>query len=323
MKRVVVTQFGGPEVLKMEECPIPEPGPSAVRVKVKAAGINYADIVRRRGLYPGGPAAPFPAGFEVSGIVDKVGEGVTRFKVGDEVAAFVDGGFSEYAVTNGRTIFKKPAGLSFHGASALPCQYLTAYHALITLAQLGEGQTVLIQAAAGGLGNMLVQIAKIRGATVLGTASTPEKLELLRELGCDHPIDYRRTDFREAVKEITDAKGCDLVIESVGGEVFERSLQCVNFRGRLVTLGNASRSEQNIDVGIVRSKSMSVSGLVLNHFLRDRTATEQALAELEPWVDSGRLRVITRHAFRLDQAAEAQQFIEDRKSVGKVSLLVD
>ncbi len=322
MKRVIVTAFGGPEVLRLGEVPIPEPGPNEMLIRVKAAGVNYADILRRIGVYPGGPKPPFGAGFEVAGVIERVGERVTDYRPGEAVAAFVDSGFSEYAVADGRLIIRKPEGLSFHEAAALPCQYLTAYHALRTLGGLEAGQTILIQAAAGGLGTILVQVAKALGARVLGTAGSAEKLALIASLGCDHPINYRETDFREVVGQVTAGRGCDLVVESVGGEVFTRSLDCLRARGRLITLGNASLSPTHVDILTLLTRNLTVSGFMLGAYLVDKPAMEAALRDMHEWLRNGRLRIVARHAFPLEQAAEAQRFIQERKSVGKVVLTV-
>lgn len=323
MKRMIVTAFGGPETLKLIDVPIPEPGPSEIRIRVKAAGINFADIQRRLGRYPGGPKPPFPAGFEVAGVIDKVGYRVLDYAAGEEVAAFVDAGFSEFAIADGRLIIRKHKSLTFNQAAALPCQYLTAYHSLFTLGGLQAGQVVLIQAAAGGLGTILVQLAKAAGARVIGTASTATKIDLIKSLGCDHAVNYTTTDFRETVREVTAGIGCDLVIESVGGEVFTRSLDCLHPRGRLITLGNASRQATMLDVTNLLSKNLTVSGFLLGAYLMDKPAMDRALADLERWLEAGSLRIIAEHAFPLEQAAEAQRFIEDRKSVGKVVLTVD
>lgn len=323
MRRIIVTAFGGPETLKLVEVPMPEPGPSDIRIKVKAAGINFADIQQRLGKYPGGPKPPFGAGFEVAGVVDKIGPRVSDYKPGDEVVAFVDSGFSEYAIADGRFIIRKPSSLTFHQAAALPCQYLTAYHSLFTLGWLQAGQVVLIQAAAGGLGTLLVQLVKAGGGISIGTASTPEKIELVRTLGCDHPVNYQTTDFRAVVKEITGGKGCDLVIESIGGDVFLKSLECVRQRGRLITLGNASRQETMLDAMLLLAKNLTVSGFLLGAYLFDKNAMDKALAKMTELLESEQLKIIAQHAFPLEQAAEAQQFIDDRKSVGKVVLTID
>ncbi len=322
MKSVVVTQFGGPEVLEVRDVPVPEPKDSEVLVKVHVAGMNYADIMQRIGLYPGGPRPPFGAGFEIAGIVERVGARVTQWRPGDAVMGFCSDGYSEYAVGDAARMLAKPDQLDFKQAAAIPCQYLTAYHTLLTLGQLKEGQTVLIQAAAGGLGTLLVQVARNVGATVIGTCSTEEKCDLLRRLGCQHPVNYAQTSFRKEVEKITNRRGCDLVVESVGGEVFEKSLRCVKPRGRMIVLGVASGQVQSVDAVYLLANNLTVSGFHLMGYADDALAMANAIRDLYAWLGEGKLEIVVNHAFPLEQAAAAQQFISDRKSSGKVVLTV-
>lgn len=322
MKSVLVPRFGGPEVLEVREVPVPEPASSQIRVRVKAAGINYADIMQREGLYPNGPKAPFSAGFEVAGVVDAVGARVTQWKPGDAVMGFCQGGYSEYALIMAAQAMPKPEQLDFHQAAAVPCQYLTAYHALLTLGRLEAGQTVLLQAAAGGLGTLMVQIARNVGARVIGTCSTDDKCALIRELGCDHPVNYATEDFVARVKEITGGKGCDLIIETVGGEVFEKSFKCLKPRGMLVTLGIASKEAPSVSAVKLLANNWIVAGMHLMGYVSDLPAMANAIRDLHTWLAEGKLTVIARHSFPLEQAAAAHQFISDRKSLGKVVLSV-
>ncbi len=321
MKTVVVTAFGGPEVLEVQDVPTPEPAANEVLIKVHASGINYADIMQRDGLYPGGPKAPFGAGFEVSGVVEAVGGDIKQWKVGDEVMSFCSSGYSEYVVAQEFQVMPKPSQLSFHQAAAIPCQFLTAYHALLTLGQLSKGQTVLIQAAAGGLGTLLVQVARNVGATVIGTASTAEKCALIESLGCHHPVNYTETDFRESVKTITGGKGCDLIIETVGGDVFTRSMKCLKTRGMLVTLGVASKEPPAIEAVKLLANNWTVAGFHLMAYMSDMPAMASAMRDLHTWLMEDTLTVIAKHEFPLVDAAKAHQFIEDRKSSGKVVLV--
>jgi NADPH2:quinone reductase len=279
--------------------------------------------MQREGLYPNGPKPPFGAGFEVAGVVHAVGPGDVPWKPGDAVMAFCENGYSEYVVADAARILPKPESLGFAAAAAVPCQYLTAYHALITLANLHEGQTVLLQAAAGGLGTLMVQIAKNVGATVIGTCSTEEKCELLSELGCDHPINYTKRDFAQDVKHLTNNTGCDLVVESVGGEIFDKSLRCLKTRGRLITLGVASRQPATVNSVHLLASNLTVSGFHLMAYTNDADAMANALRDLDRWLSDGKLRIVARHQFPLDSAAEAHQFVSDRKSVGKVVLVAD
>lgn len=321
MKTVVVREFGGPEVLEVRDVPVPEPGEGEVRIKVMASGINYADIMQREGLYPNGPRAPFGAGFEVAGVVDAVGPKAAGWSVGDAVMTLCSNGYSEYVTVEANRLLAKPEKLSFHQAAAVPCQYLTAYHALVTLGRLQAGQRVLIQAAAGGLGTMLVQIAHNLGATVFGTASTDEKCELIRGLGCDYPINYAQAKFRKVVRDLTEGEGCDLVIETVGGEVFDHSLTCLKPRGMLVTLGIASKNPPSVQAAVLLAKNWIVAGFHLMEYLKDQKATRDAVQCLHEWVSQDKLQVVAKHEFPLVQAAEAHRFISDRKSTGKVVLI--
>ena len=320
MKQVVVTRNGGPEVLEVRDVAVPEPGSGEVLIKVAAAGMNYADIMQRDGLYPNGPTPPFGAGFEVAGTIDSVGAGVTGWKAGDAVMAFCQNGYSEYVTAPAGMLLPKPSELSFEQASAIPCQYLTAYHALLTLGRLKAGQTVLVQAAAGGLGTMMVQIARNVGATVIGTCSSADKCALIRDLGCQFPVNYTAEDLGARVREITVGKGCDLIIESVGGDIFEHSLHCLKSRGMLVTLGVASKNVPSISSVELLANNWTVAGFHLMGYTADMEAMGHALADLKGWLAEGKLTVIVRHTFPLDQVAEAQRQISDRKTVGKVVL---
>ncbi len=320
MKQMVVTRFGGPEVVELHEVAVPEPGAGEVRIKVAAAGMNYADIMQRDGLYPNGPQPPYGAGFEVAGLIDQVGPNVTGWNTGDTVMAFCQNGYSEYVIAPAAFLLPKPVELTFEQASAIPCQYLTAYHALLTLGRLKAGQTVLVQAAAGGLGTMLVQIASNVGATVIGTCSTAEKCTLIRDLGCHFPVNYAEEDLGTRVREITAGKGCDLIIESVGGDTFDQSLRCLKSRGVLVTLGVASKNVPTVNPVELLANNWTVAGFHLMGYTTDAEAMSDALADLQSWLADGKLAVIVRHVFPLELAAEAMRQISDRKTVGKVVL---
>ena len=320
MRSIVVTRYGGPEVLELQDVPIPEPGEGQVRVKVHSAGINYADIMQRKGLYIGGPKPPFGAGFEFAGTIERLGSGVKQWRGGDAVMGVCASGYSEYIVADAARVMPKPKQLDFHQAAAIPCQYLTAYHTLITLSQLHAGQTVLIHAAAGGLGTLLVQIARNIGAEVIGTCSTDEKCAYLREMGCRHPINYTACKFRKEVMRITQDDGCDLIIESVGGDVFDESLRCLKSRGRLVVLGVASGQARSVQTLYLLTHNMTVSGFHLFGYADDAVAMANAVRDLQAWLETSAITVVARHVFPLEHAAEAHQFISDRKSVGKVVL---
>jgi NADPH:quinone reductase len=258
----------------------------------------------------------------VAGVVEKTGAKVSHWRAGDAVMGFCTNGYSQYVVADAATLLAKPEQLDFKQAAAIPCQYLTAYHALLTLGQLQAGQTVLIQAAAGGLGTLLVQVARNIGATVIGTCSPAEKCALLKELGCNYPVNYTETSFRKEVELVTIRRGCELVIESVGGDVFDKSLRCVAPRGRLVVLGVASGQLRSVDAIFLLANNITVSGFHLLGYASDAPAMANAVRDLHTWLSAGKLTVIVNHTFPLEAAAEAQQFIADRKSSGKVVLEV-
>lgn len=322
MRRVMVNEYGDVDVLEICDVPVPEPADGEVLIQVKVAGINYADIMQRNGLYPGGPETPYGAGFEVAGVVEAVGAGVSNYKAGDEVMAFCQNGYSDYVVSPEIQVMPKPEQLSWHESAAIPCQFLTAYHALCTLGNLKEGQTVLIQAAAGGLGTLMVQIARNVGATVIGTASTPEKCALIESLGCQHPVNYMEDDFVAVAKELTGGKGCDLIIESVGGDVFKNSLKCLKSRGMIVALGVASKEPNHVNTTQLLARNHIVAGLHLNAYLVDPVAMSNAVRDLHTWLLDGKLKIIAEHSFPLEQVREAHQAISDRKTQGKVVLTV-
>jgi len=308
--------------MELRDVPVPEPGPGQVRVKVHVAGVNYADLAQRLGRYPGGPKPPYAAGFEVAGEVDAVGSNVHGWKAGAAVMGFCEGGYSDYALVDAASLLPKPDRLDFQHAAAAPCQYLTAYHALITLGRLSDGQTVLVHAAAGGLGTIMVQIARNIGATVIGTCSSAEKCALLREIGCHHVVDYIQDDFEKEARSVTEGRGCDLIIESVGGNVFTKSLRVLKPRGHLIALGLASGQLRSVDVISLLVRNHTVSGFHLMGYASDVAATARAMQDLQRWLEENRLRFIVKHVFSLEEAAEAHRMIAERKTVGKVVLQV-
>lgn len=320
MRSIIVTELGGPEVLALRDVPVPEPSGHLVRVRVKAAGINYADIMQRVGLYPNGPQPPYGAGFEICGVIEKLGDDPGPWRVGDAVMGFCVAGYSEYVLADARALMPKPDGLDFIHAAAIPCQFLTAYHVLLTLGRLQSGQTVLLQAAAGGLGVFMVQIARNIGARVIGTCSSPDKIALLQRLGCQHPINYNEADFEEEVRAITNGAGCDLAIETVGGQVFDKTVRCVRSRGHLIVVGAASGKPRGIQTMLLLVSNLTVSGFHLMGYSSDLAAMANAQRHLDQWLAEGRLEIVVNHTYPLEQAADAHRLISDRKSTGKVVL---
>ncbi|MFB6142042.1 MAG: zinc-binding alcohol dehydrogenase family protein [Halorientalis sp.] len=321
MRVAAVTAFGDSEVLDVQERDRPDPGPGEARIEVRAAGVNFADIMQRRGHYQGGPEPPYVPGMEVAGVVDAVGEGVGR-DVGDEVMGFVEeGGYAEYATANAAGLFDLPEGMSFAEGAGFPVQFLTAHNCLFEWGDLTEDERVLIHAAAGGVGTAAVQLASGAGAEVFGTASTEEKLALAERLGCDHPIQYTETDFVEVVNDTTDGDGVDLVLDGIGGETSAESLDALAHFGRMVSFGAASGRPGEVNTADLLFANQTVIGYHLGQAMyRDPGRVFAAVPELTEQLESGALEVVVGHEFDLEEAAEAHQFIEDRKSSGKVVL---
>ncbi|MFS8544477.1 MAG: quinone oxidoreductase, partial [Limnochordales bacterium] len=246
MLAIRVHQPGGPEVLVPEEVPLPEPGPGQVRIKVAAAGVNFIDVYHRKGLYP--LPLPMTPGSEAAGVVDAVGPGVEDFQPGDRVAhAMSIGSYAQYQVVPADRLVKVPEDVSFEDAAAAMLQGMTAHYLACSTFPLAPGHRALVHAAAGGVGLLLVQMAKLRGATVYGTVSTEEKARLAREAGADEVIIYTETDFEAEVRRLTDGKGVDVVYDSVGRTTFAASLRCLKPRGYLVLFGQSSGPVEPID----------------------------------------------------------------------------
>ena len=322
MKVAEVTEFGDNDTLEATDDEKPEPETGEVRIDVRAAGINFADIMQRRGHYQGGPEPPYVPGMEVAGVVDAGGDGVGR-SVGDEVMGFVEeGGYAEYAIANAAGLFDIPEGMSFSEGAGFAVQFLTAHNCLFEWGDLTEGEQVLIHAAAGGVGTAAVQLASNAGAEVFGTASTEEKLSLADELGCDHPIQYTETDFVATVNDATDGDGVDLVLDGIGSETTTESLKALSHFGRMVSFGAASGEPGQPNTADLLFNNHTVIGYHLGQAMyRDPGRVMAAVPNLTEQLETGDLEVIVGHEFDLSEAAEAHQFIEDRKSSGKVVLV--
>ncbi|KAB1196734.1 MULTISPECIES: NADPH:quinone oxidoreductase family protein [Haloferax] len=321
MKSIVVTEYGSSDTLEVRETEKPEPGPGEVRLAVEAAGINFADIMQRRGHYRNGPTPTYTPGLEAAGTIDAVGEGVDR-EVGERVVAMTGGGaYAEYVTTRAAGLFDVPESMSFAEAAGFPVQFLTAYNCLHEWGGFEDGERVLIHAAAGGVGTAAVQLASLAGAETFGTASTEEKLDLATDLGLDHPIQYTEVDFRDVVDAETDGEGVDLVLDGVGGETFQHSLDALSDFGRIVTYGVASGEVAKADTRRLLFENKSVIGFHLGNALQKRPQSVLgAVPELSELLASGELEVVVGERFDLEDAAAAQQYIEDRKSSGKVVL---
>ncbi len=321
MKAIEVTEYGDGGVLSVTDRDVPEPGEGEVRIDVAAAGVNFADVMQRRGHYHGGPEPPYVPGLEVAGTVDAVGEGVGR-EPGDRVVSMVGtGGYAEYAVADARGLLDVPGDLDWTEAAGFPVQFLTAHNCLHEWGGLEAGESVLIHAAAGGVGTAAVQLAREAGADVFGTASTAEKLAHAESLGCDHPINYEEDDFVERVDELTEY-GVDLVLDGVGGETTERSLSALAEFGRMVSYGAASGRPGRPPTDDLLFGNKRVVGYHLGRATARRPMKVMgAVPELTELLAEGVVEVQVGATFDLEAAADAHEHVESRASRGKVVLV--
>ena len=321
MKAVCIHQFGGPEVLQYEEVPTPTPGPGQVLVKLAAAGLNYSDVYQRTGHFPN--KLPYTMGREGSGTVAAVGPQVTSFKAGEPVAyTGVPGAYAEYALVPAERLLHMPAGLDVKVGAAAMLQGMTAHYLAYTTYTLKPGDSCLIHAAAGGVGLLLVQMAKQCGARVFGTVSTEEKAALAREAGADEAILYSRQDFETEVKRLTNGQGVNVVYDSVGKTTFEKSLNCLKPLGYMVLYGESSGPVAPFDPAILNAKgSLFLTCPSLPHYIADRASLEKRAGDVLGWIAAGKLKIRTEITFPLANVAEAHRSLEGRKTTGKVLLI--
>ena len=316
MKAIRIHEFGGTEKLTADEIEQPKPGPGEILIKTAAAGVNYADVMMRGGNYLTKPPLPFALGFEVAGTVEELGEGVTHFAVGERILASVPGGgYAEYAVAKAAGAVAIPDGLGFGEATALLVQGLTA---LGLLDETKSGDSILVHAAAGGVGSLIVQLAKHKGLKVIGTASSTAKLEFITSLGADFAINYTEADWTDQVLEATANKGVDWIIEMVGGDIVGHNLKVLAKNGTMWVYGAASGEDYRLSVLSLMQKNHIVRGYWLtNEMVANRIRFTKELLE---HIAAGRLKIQVTE-FPLDSAAEAHAAIEGRKTMGKLVLV--
>lgn len=321
MKAIRIHKNGGPEVLRYEEIPLKEPGEGEVRVKIKAAGVNYVDIYHRTGLYA--LELPFTPGLEGAGVVDALGPGVTGLSVGDAVAYSSHlGAYAEYAIVPATRLVAVPPELDLISAAAVMLQGMTAHYLTHDTYPLKAGDIALIHAAAGGVGLLLVQIAKRLGATVIGTVSTEAKAELARKAGADHVILYTQTDFEAETQRLTGGHGVNVVYESVGKTTFDKSLNLLRPRGYLVLFGQASGPVPPLDPSILNTKgSLFLTRPSLTHYVASRQEMLQRAGDLFEWLKNGELSLRIDRQMPLAEAAEAQRLLASRQTAGKLLLI--
>ncbi len=323
MKAIRVNRHGGPEVLSLEDLPIPEPGPGEVLVRTEFAGVNFIDIYFRTGLYPAEP--PFTNGQEGAGTVASTGGGVTAFSAGDR-AGFtgVPGSYAEYAIVPADKLVKLPEGITTKTAAAALLQGMTAHYLTRSTFRIDDSHTALVHACAGGVGLLLVAIAKRFGTRVIGTCSTEAKAAKAKAAGADHVILYTQQDFREECRRLTGGAGVDVVYDAVGKSTWSGSLDSLKPRGMMVTFGNASGPVPPLaPLELTKRGSLFLTRPSLWAYMASRDELEWRASEIFEWILAGDLNIHIGGTFPLSQAAEAQTRLEGRKTMGKLLLYPD
>lgn len=336
VRQVWITKVGNPEVLQVRESTDPEPAENEVVIAVKAAGINFADILARKGLYPDAPKPPCVVGYEVAGVVALMGEKVQGFHAGQAVIALTRfGGYSEMVKVPAAQVFAKPERLSFAEAAAVPVNYLTAYQLLVVMGGLAAGETVLIQNAGGGVGLAAIDIAQKIGAAIIGTASAG-KHDFLRERGLRHVIDYRTQDWQKAVRELTQGRGVELAIDPIGGATWRQNYKVLRHTGRLGMFGisTASTPGSSSKLGLLKmivqmpwfnpvnlmNGNKGVFGVNLGHLWHEGEKVRGWMQTILQGVQEGWVRPRVDRTFLFDQAPAAHAHMEARKNIGRVVL---
>jgi NADPH2:quinone reductase len=323
MRAVQIDRLMEPGEVRVSEIAEPPVRPGEIVIEVRAAGCNFSDILLARGQYQEKPELPFVLGREAAGLVAQVGEGVSGFRPGDRVLASTHlGAFAERVAVAASRAWRMPADMSFEAGACLPIVYPTSHAALVDRAALRPGETLLVHAAAGGVGLAAVQIGRALGARVIATAGGPEKLEIARRAGAEVGIDYRREDFAQRVLELTDGAGADVIYDSVGGDTFDRSLKCIAWKGRLVVVGFASGRIPEVAANRILLKNIAVLGLHWPVYAEREPETVESIFEaLFELHREGGIEPLVHARYPLEQAARALEALATRKTVGKVLLV--
>jgi NADPH:quinone reductase len=323
VQAVMVRETGGPEVLRVEDVEIGDPGPGQAKIRHEAIGLNYIDTYFRSGLYPAPNGLPFVLGSEGSGVVLAVGPDVNGLKEGDRVAYTGPlGAYSVERLVPADRLIKLPDSIDFKTAAAMMLKGLTANYLLRRIGKVGPGHTILFHAAAGGVGLIACQWASHLGATVIGTVGSAEKAELAKAHGCQYPINYREEDFVARVKEITDGKLCDVVFDSVGNDTYPASLDCIRPFGMWVTFGQSSGPIQNFNLGLLQQKgSLFCTRPTLAHYAAKRADLEAMSKELIEAIEKGIVKIEVNQEFPLAEAADAHRALQGRKTTGATVLI--
>jgi NADPH2:quinone reductase len=325
MKAVTCQELGpgDGEKLRLEnDWPEPAFGENDVLIRVKAAGLNFPDVLMIQGKYQFQPEMPFIPGGELSGVVEAVGDKVTRFKPGDEVVSMgQSGGFCELSASNEMTVFPKPAALSFQEAAGIAITYFTSYYALKQRAQLQAGETLLVLGAAGGVGTTAVELGKLMGAKVIAAASSDEKLETCRQLGADELINYSDTPLKDAIKELTAGKGVDVVYDPVGGDFSEQALRGMAWNGRFLVIGFAAGPIPSIPLNLALLKGCSIVGVFWGRFTGEEPEVNlQNIRDLWEFFEAGKLKPVVTDCYPAEQFRDAFTCMTERRARGKVIL---
>ena len=333
MKAIRLHHTGPADVLELEDIPLPKPGPGEALVRIRAAGLNFADIYIRNGSYPAPISLPFTPGLEGAGVVEAVGEGLaeasdegtSNVRPGDRVSylALQYGAYADYQIVKANHLIPLPPNISFEIAAAITLQGMTAHALVYENYPIKPGVTVLVHAAAGGMGLLLVQWLRHLGACVIGTVSTEEKAQAAREAGANHAILYTRDDFASETKRLTNGKGADYIIDGVGKSTFSRNLDAVSTRGHITLYGWSSGAPDSILPAALMAKSIAVSGGGLGNFINTREEILGRARAVFEGVQTGWLKSRVDRVFPLAQAAEAHRLLENRQTIGKLVLAIN
>ena len=322
MKAIRITENGDANMLTLQTMPIPTPGPGEALIQLKAAGLNFIDIYQRIGRYP--TALPYTPGLEGAGVVIAIGRDVTEVKPGDRVAYTSNiGSYAEYNIVKAETLIPLPDDISFVQGAAFPLQGMTAHYLVNEYYDIKPSDTILIHAAAGGVGLLLIQWIKKLGATVIGTVSSEEKARIAKQAGADFIINYTEQDFVAETKKITHGRGADYIIDGVGKTTFTKDLDAVRVCGHICIFGSASGAADPLIPNALQAKSITLSGGLLFNYISTRKALLESANAVLTGIKEGWLTLKVDHVFPLEQAAEAQRMLEGRKTTGKVILSID
>jgi NADPH:quinone reductase len=325
MRAVAISTPGGPEVLKLTEAPTPKPGPGQVLVKVAAAGVNRPDVAQRQGVYPPPPGhSPLP-GLEIAGEVVEAGAGVARWRVGDKVCALVNGGgYAEYCIAEETSALPVPAGFDLVRAAALPETFFTVWNNVFDRGQLAAGEWLMVHGGTSGIGTTAIQLAKARGAHVIATAGSADKVKACLDLGADKAVDYKREDFVAAAREATGGKGVNVTLDMVGGEYAEKNIIASAEDGRIVQIATLGGAEAKVNLARLMMKRVTLTGSTLRPRSREVKAGFARALEAEVWplLAAGKVKVVLDSTFPLAEAAEAHRRLETSHHIGKIVLTV-